>query len=84
LSGGDIANVAIDPETNMAGFGASDFSFTTDQIEVNLATLPYSDSTILKLDVTLEGTSTPEPATGALTLISILTAVFVRRGNRVS
>jgi hypothetical protein len=72
LSSGSFTSVTIDPATNMAGFGASDFSFTSNQIEVNWADLPYNASTVVTLDVNSPSSSTPEPATGNLMVVATL------------
>jgi hypothetical protein len=82
LSDGIFSDVSLDPDTNMTGFGASDFSFTDNQIEVNWATLPFNSSTIVKLDVTVQGSDTPEPASGALAAISLL-GFAAARGRRL-
>jgi hypothetical protein len=80
LSDGSVTGVTIDAATNMAGFGASDLSFSSNQIEVNWADLAYSTSTIVKLDVTLQGsTPSPEPSTGVLTVVSLLSVFFAGR-----
>jgi hypothetical protein len=80
LSGGSFDNVTIDGATNMAGFSVSAFSFNTGQLDVDFAGLPFSRSTIVKLDVT-SGSSlvTPEPATGGLLLASLAGAIFLLR-----
>lgn len=62
-SPGSFEAVTIDPATNMAGFGASNISFTGNQIEVDWEDLAFSTSTIVELDVT---TNAPEPASWKL------------------
>jgi hypothetical protein len=82
LSAGSFASVAIDPNTNMAGFGASNFSFSANQIEVDWQNLPFSTSTVVEFDVALTGSGAPdapEPGTCGLILISISTAGLVWR-----
>ena len=63
ISGGPFTSVSIDPATNMVGFNGSDLSFTGNQIQVNWASLPWTSSTIVKLDVNSSSTTVPEPAT---------------------
>ncbi len=62
ISGGPFTSVSIDPATNMVGFNGSDLSFTAGQIQVNWASLPWTSSTIVKLDVNSSSTTVPEPA----------------------
>lgn len=73
LSAGAFTDVTIDPATNMPDFGASDLSFTANQIQVNFAGLAFTTSTVVTLD--LAGTDvegTPEPGTGSLMALSFL------------
>ena len=50
-SGTKIRRVTVDPATNMAGFDASRISFAEGRIEVDWENLPFSPSTIVKLDI---------------------------------
>jgi hypothetical protein len=81
LSAGAFASVTIDQATNMVDFDGSDLSFSGNQIQVNWGALDFTASTIVRLDVSLQDSvaTAPEPATGVLAAISLLTAVFARR-----
>ncbi len=80
LSGGSFDSVSIDAATNMEGFSLSDFSFTSDQLDVDFAGLPFSTDTIVKLDLNSDSVSTtPEPATFVLTLLSLVGVLAARQ-----
>jgi hypothetical protein len=51
ISAGTITKVKIDKATNMVGFNKSRISFTANQIQVDWQNLPFTPSTIVKLDV---------------------------------
>ncbi len=73
LSAGSFADVSLDAATNMAGFSASNFSFTGNQIEIDWSGLSFDTSTVVTLDVTNSQTSAaPEPATYSLMFLSLL------------
>jgi len=78
LAGPSFTSLTIDPATNMAGFNASDISFTADQIQVNWANLPFDASTIVKLDVG-SGPVVPEPSTVFLLSSGVAALGFWRR-----
>ena len=63
----------------MALFGSSDLSFTGNQIQINWASLAFSTSTDVTLDVTFA--STPEPGTWSLMLLSLAVAGFAWRNK---
>jgi hypothetical protein len=65
-SGSPFTNVTIDPSTNMAGFDSGDVSFTSNQIQVNWAGLPYNTSDSVTLDITQ---SVPEPGSVPMLLL---------------
>ncbi|HEY3826231.1 MAG TPA: hypothetical protein VGL82_16810 [Bryobacteraceae bacterium] len=77
-SPGSFGTVSIDPVTNIAGFGASNFSFTGNQIEVDWENLEFSPSTIVRLDVTM---AAPEPTTWKLMFASIFGIALVCRSR---
>jgi len=79
-AGPTLTSVTIDPSTNMAGFNASDLSFTGNQIEVNWANLSWDSNTIVKLDVN----SVPEPFTIALCAGGLGLAIARRRKAKKS
>lgn len=90
LSGGFFDDVILDPATNMTGyddltmdaltFGASNFTFSDDEIDLDWQNMDYSTSTEVKFDVTLAaGSSTPEPATFGLISSSLLLGAALRR-----
>jgi hypothetical protein len=81
LSPGSWDSVTIDPATNMAGFGTSNFSFTDNQIEIDWQDLPFSNSTIVTLDVGFES-ATPEPGTLSLMLLLSLAISFCAARRR--
>jgi hypothetical protein len=57
-----FSSVTIDPATTMTSFTASDLSFTSTEIEVDWAGLPFDTSTMVVLDVSTPGV-VPEPGT---------------------
>lgn len=74
VSGPALAEVTINPATNMTGFDASRISFTANQIQVDWENLGFVTSTIVRLDVV----TVPEP--GSVILFgSCLAAIAVRR-----
>lgn len=81
LSAASFTSVSIDPATNMAGFGMSNLSFTSNQIEIDWANLPFTTSTVVILDVDdpPDSPSAPEPGTRRLMLLSLLTLGFTAR-----
>jgi hypothetical protein len=85
LSAGSFADVSVDAATNMAGFGASNFSFTGNQIEIDWSGLSFGTSTVVTLDVTSSATSaSPEPATYSLMLLSLLgVGLAARSGSKL-
>lgn len=74
VSGVPFTAVTIDPATNMAGFGASNISFTATQIQVDWAELPFDSSTIVRLDV---ATGVPEPCTWALMALGSMALIIL-------
>lgn len=54
--------ISINPETNMAGFDPSRFSFTKRQLQLDWMHLEFSNTTFVKFDVV----TVPEPSTLAL------------------
>lgn len=78
LSTGTFATVTIDAATNMAGFDASDLSFTGNEIQVNWAGLSFDTSTVLTLDVTM----LPEPRTWSLVDLPLLVTCLIARRRR--
>jgi hypothetical protein len=78
ISGPTITSVSIDPATNMVGFDPSRISFTGAQIQVDWQNLPFSSSTIVKLDI--NGSSVPEPA--SLTLLGLGAIVLIGYAGR--
>lgn len=69
-----LTSVSINGATNMAGFGASDFSFSGNQLQVDWVDLPFGPDTIVKLDVE----AVPEPTT-LLLVGSGIVAMRLRR-----
>jgi hypothetical protein len=63
-----ISGVTIDPITNMVGFDASDISFVSNAVLVNLQGLPFGPGTIIKLDLTFDPPLNPAQLTLAQTL----------------
>jgi len=51
ISGPSISSVTIDPATNMLGFDQTRFSFTSSQLQVDWQSLPFTRSTIVKLNI---------------------------------
>ena len=87
LSAGSFVGVSVDPVTNMAGFGASNVSFTSDQIEVDWQGLAFATSTAVTLDVnysTSGSVTAPEPGMCGLVFVSLslVGAAWQRRRNR--
>jgi hypothetical protein len=78
LSGGSFNTVSIDPATNMAGFGASNISFTANQIEIDWENLAFTTSTVVVLDVN-DPPGAPEPGTFGLMVLPLLIAGFAGR-----
>lgn len=77
FSGGPaITSVTIDPATNMAGFTSSRIYFTSSEIQVDWQNLPFSTSTVVKLDL---GPSVPEPGSLFLLGTGLLGAVGALR-----
>jgi len=79
-SNSPFTGVTVDPATNMAGFSASNVTFTPNQILVNWQGLSFNTSTIVTLD--LNGASpTPEPGFMwcGLIVAGVLAIVKLRR-----
>lgn len=70
-----FGNVTISPQTNLAGFDASDVTFDGDSIFVNFAGTSVTADTIVILDIA--AARLPEPAT--LALLAPLLLVLSRR-----
>ena len=77
LSGPAFQSVTIDGATNLAGFNASRFSFTGNQIQVDWADLTFDSRTIVKFDINTA--PVPEPETYALMLAGLGLVGFAAR-----
>ena len=73
-----ITGLSIDPLTNMVGFNTSDISFTSGQIQVDWANLPFNPSTEVVLDVSSTATA-PEPTVFALITTALAALGCLRR-----
>ncbi|HEX4739824.1 MAG TPA: PEPxxWA-CTERM sorting domain-containing protein [Caulobacteraceae bacterium] len=70
LTEADITGVTLDPSTSVPGFTASDLSFTSDSVSLNLQGLGVpSANDIVVADVSFGGV--PEPASWALMLLGV-------------
>lgn len=73
-----LGAVSLDPATNMAGFGASNFSVSGNVLSVNWQGLSFDPSTNVTFDVPASPADVPEPTSIAL-LGSALLAVWMLR-----
>jgi len=78
VSGPAFASVTIDPASNMSGFDSSRFSFTSSPIQVDWQNLPFSPSTVLKLDIN----TVPEPSMFALLGLGAAVLIISRAGKQ--
>ncbi|MBI5705686.1 MAG: PEP-CTERM sorting domain-containing protein [Armatimonadetes bacterium] len=75
VSGPAFTNVTVNGATNMAGFSASNISWTGSEIQIDWQNLSFDGDTIVKLDVE----AVPEPATAAALALGGLGLMARRR-----
>ena len=61
-----ITSFTVDPATNVAGFVASDVTFTSNEVFINIEGLFLTSSEVIQIDFTFAPSSVPEPSSLAL------------------
>ena len=79
-----FTGVTVDPATNMAGFTATNVSFTPNQILVDWQGLSFDTSTVVKLDINASATPEPGFAWCALLIAGCFGAVKWYRSSKRS
>ena len=82
LSPATITGVAIDPATNIAGFGLAQVSFTANNIILNLAGLSFPSNAVFAVDLTFNDSIIGAPEPSSVSLLGIGLAMVVFAGYR--